>query len=175
MGRRAQLAQERLDATVGILVAADHDRQRPRLHLRDASGNGRVEHPPPLCTHAFGQVPARLRADRARVDPGRTGGEPGQNAVRPGCDLLENAVVGKGGEDDLDRVGDLACRVEPLQPLLDLRLGMLAVPFLAKDPVGGCEEALRHVSAHVTEPNEADPASASRPLVPWPTAPPPLD
>ena len=41
---RAELAQERLDALVGAFVAADHDRQRPGLHLRDAPRHRRVEH-----------------------------------------------------------------------------------------------------------------------------------
>ena len=45
--RRAERAQERFDSAVGVLVAADHDRERPRLHLWDASRYRRIEHERP--------------------------------------------------------------------------------------------------------------------------------
>jgi len=35
--QHAQDAQDVLDAPVGVLFAADHDRERPGLDLRDAS------------------------------------------------------------------------------------------------------------------------------------------
>src|SRR5207245_11295189 len=46
------------------IFAADHDRQRPRLHLGDAPGYRRVEHRHSPVARPPRQLPADARADR---------------------------------------------------------------------------------------------------------------
>jgi hypothetical protein len=154
--RRPEFVQDGLDAAVGVLVAADHDRERARLHLRDASRDRRVEHERLLRAHSLGEVAARLQADSAHVDPGFSGAEPGEDAVGSCRDVLEHAVVGHRGEDDVGRLGHLAWRVAPLQPVVDQTLGIVARPRFTEDWVARGKKPRRHAAAHVTEADEAD-------------------
>ena len=116
---RAQLAEHRLDARVGVLVSADHDGERSGLHLGDAARYRRVQQGGPLCADALGKLAARAWTDRAHVNPDLVGGEAGEDAVGPRCHGLEHLVVGHGREDDLGGLGDLPRRVAPLQAVLD--------------------------------------------------------
>ena len=110
---RAELAQDRLDAAVGVLVAADHDRQRSRLHLRDAPGDRRIQQRRAALACPLGQLPAHARADGTDVHPDLVRGEPGEDSVRAGGGRLQSLVVGKRGEDDLGGLCHLAWRVAP--------------------------------------------------------------
>ena len=67
--RGAELPKDRLDPTVGLFVAPDDDRQRSRLHLRDAPRHRRVEHPRARGLHSLRYVAACRQADGARVNP----------------------------------------------------------------------------------------------------------
>jgi hypothetical protein len=114
----SQLTEDRRDPLVRVALSAHHDRERPRLDLGDASGHRRVEHRRSERTHPLREVPADAGADRAHVDPDLLGTETGENPLGAGGDLLEHAVVGKGGEDDLRALGDFAWRVAPPQAVV---------------------------------------------------------
>jgi hypothetical protein len=139
-----------------MLVAADHDHQRPRLHLGNASRNRRVEHGRSERADAPRDLPAHGRADRAQVDPDHLGGQAGEDSVRAGGNHLEHAFVGNGAEHDVGGLGHLAWCVAPLQALLHELVRMLSVSLLPVDGVPGGEEASGHISAHVPEADEAD-------------------
>jgi hypothetical protein len=109
--RRAEFAQQRLDAGVRARVAADHDRERPRLHLGHASRHGRVEHRRLVRAHARVQAAAHAGADGAHVDPRLAGDEAGEDPVPAGGGRIERAVVRQRREDDVDGVGHSARRV----------------------------------------------------------------
>jgi hypothetical protein len=67
--RRPQFAQHRLDAAIGELVAADHDRERPRLNLWDAARDGRIEHLGAEVACPCRKFAADARTHRTEVDP----------------------------------------------------------------------------------------------------------
>jgi hypothetical protein len=74
-------------------------------------------------------------------------------------DLLENAVVWEGGEEDVGCFRHLSWGVTPLQPLIDQVTSVLAALLLAVDRVSRGKEARRHVPAHVTEADETHPGA----------------
>jgi hypothetical protein len=142
--RSIELAQDCLDTRVGLLVSADHDRQRSCLHLGNASRYRRVEHRRPSRLHPLRELAARTRADRAHVDPDLASGEAGEDPVGPGSDALEHVIVGEGREDDVGGLGDLARRVTPAQPLMHEIVSLPAVARFAEGGVSGGEEAGGH-------------------------------
>jgi len=125
--------------------------------LGNASRHRGIEHGRSERAHALRELTARARVDRAHVDPDLPGGEAGQDPVGARGNGLEHSVVGKGGEDDVAGLGDLARGVTPLQAGVHEPLRVRSVSFLAKDRVSGSEETGRHGAAHVPEADEADP------------------
>jgi len=67
--------------------------------------------------------------------------EPGEDAVEPGGDRTECAVVGDHAEDDVGRGGHLTGRFAPLQAALDQRLGLRLGPVGAVDVMARVEQA----------------------------------
>ena len=126
------------------------------MHLGNASRHRRVEHGGPPLLHPRCELAARAWADRAHVDPDLRLGEAGEDPVGCGRDALENVVVGKGREEDVGGLSDVARRVAPGQTLVHELLRLLAVARFAVDGVSGGEEAGGHVSAHVPQADEAE-------------------
>jgi hypothetical protein len=154
--RRAQLAQDRLDAAVRVLVSAHHDRERSGLHLGNAARDRCVEHGRSERVHSLRELAARPRADRAHVRPDLSDGEAGEDPVGACGDRTEHPVVGHGRENHVGRLGDLARRRAPPHPVVGGGLHPLAVSLCAVHLVAGIQETNCHVAAHVPEAHEAD-------------------
>jgi hypothetical protein len=154
--RRAEHAQERLDAPKRRPVPADHDRERSGLHLGNAARDRCVEHGRSERVHSLRELAARPRADRAHVRPDLSDGEAGEDPVGACGDRTEHPVVGHGRENHVGRLGDLARRRAPPHPVVGGGLHPLAVSLCAVHLVAGIQETNCHVAAHVPEAHEAD-------------------
>src|SRR3954469_7722374 len=90
---------------------------------------------------------ARIRADRAHLDPHLRRREARDGAVGSGRDALDGLAVGKRGEEDVGGLRDGAWRVAPAQSRVLECLGVAAGARGALDGVPG-DEAGGHVPAH---------------------------
>ena len=84
-----------------VLVAADHDAERPVGCAFAAAADGRVEHLDALGAQLLGDIDGRLRADRAEIDDQRAGLNAGKDAVLAENDLLDVRRIADADGDNV--------------------------------------------------------------------------
>ena len=151
-----ELAEDRLGARVGVLVAADHDRQRSGLHLGDAPRHRRVQHDAPC---------ARTRSASSRLARGLTVLMSTQisSAARParmpsGPDATVSSTSSSGTDVKTIPAASATSRgvSHHCRPSWTSPSRVRAASLLAVDGVAGGEESGCHVAAHVSQADEAD-------------------